>query len=178
MFKILVQKIDEPQKQLWLELPLDESEIEGNLSEMLDDYDPDEQDMDVYDMQEHFDVIKVEHDYYTLDAYWKDKQCSIVNCNEIAEQLEDMTDTEYDWFLAYYYEYPTRHIIDILDVYQRYSKYWGDRSMRDVAEDIAEEGYADEFTDFTRRYFDSEAYAKDLLAGDFCETPHGILELM
>lgn len=175
MFKILVQKTDEPQKQMWLELPLDESEVEGYLSDMVDDYDPDEQ--DVYDLQEHFDVVQVQHGYFYLNDYWKDKQCSIMTCNDIAEQLDDMDDTEYHWFLAYYYEYPTRHIIDILDTYQKYSKYWGNRSITDVAEEIVDNCYVDELSEFARQYFDYEKYAQDLLDGDFCETPHGILEL-
>lgn len=176
MFKVLVEKTDDIKVKIWLELPLDWSEIEGYLAEYVEDYDPDTQ--DIYDLQEHFDVVGVKHGYIGLDHYWKDKKCSIINFNEIAEQLEDMDEENYNWFLAYYYEYPTRHIIDILSEYAYNSKYWGNRPITDVAEEIVDNCYADELSEFAREYFDYYKYAQYLLDGDFCETPHGILELM
>ena len=58
------------------------------------------------------------------------------------------------------------------DVYVAITEY------HDVAEEIVENCYSDELTEFAKDYFDYYKYAQYLLDGNFCETPHGILELM
>lgn len=97
---------------------------------------------------------------------------NLTQLNELAKQLEEIDDKgDGDWLAAYMevqggeLEYAIEHYED--------SVFYPGMSLEDVAYDIVENCY--DLPEIAQRYFDYEAFARDLGFDGYTETEHGTI---
>lgn len=104
---------------------------------------------------------------------------SIDDLNELAEELENLSESELEVFGACLdYGYATDEALKVVQDGD-YMIYDGCYSMADVAERYADEtGLLNSIPDDLRYYFDFEAYGRDMdCSGQFIETDSGYIEI-
>ena len=128
----------------WITLPIDDEYLEKALERILGD----DEEIAIHDFEAPFRI----HEYD-----------SISRLNEIAEELENYTHLD-DIILEGILEH-TDSIDEALDILRDsdFRTYHDCQTMEHVAMEIVEEaGYLDGAPEFLQRYFDYEAYGRDL----------------
>lgn len=163
----------------WLELPATEEEIDKALSEIkichenvdgdyiefTDEFGQPYEEMHIPDWECDFEGLEYNE--------W----ASIRELNEIAEQLDSLSDYERKWLEAYMMD-TNESFENAIDDYQDNSRYWDNRSKSDVAMEIADDWldclcYGNKAAEEIRQYFDYDQYERDL---DIREVGCGVIE--
>ena len=141
----------------WVSLPVDESELEEVLERI--GINEEYEEYFITDYETEFDGLKV------------DEYSNIEELNELAEQLEslDEYDIEKVGAIVEAYGADIKDAIENIDDYTYYSG----MSLEDVAYEIVEECY--ELPEIAQRYFDYEAFARDLGFDGYTETTNGVI---
>lgn len=92
--------------------------------------------------------------------------------NELAEELQEVSDRGELEMLAAYLESEGGSLRDALDNYENAFFYSG-MELEDVAREIIEECY--DLPEMALRYFDYKAFARDLHCEGYNETSHGVI---
>lgn len=141
----------------WIEFPIDDEELE-----------------------QVFERIGINEEYE--EYFFTDWECdfdtgfgeylSVERVNELAEQLEN---ADADIIQAYIEAtgYSLAEALDKVDCYE--VMFYHNMSLEDVAEQIIEEHY--DLPDFALRYFDYEAFARDLSFDGYIEVSNGVIVL-
>ena len=90
--------------------------------------------------------------------------------NDLASRLEDVQCME--WLTAYMDE-TGESLDEAIDCYEDNSVWYGDMTLEEVAEELVED--TENLSEFARRYFDYEAYARDLRIDGYVEYDGGVL---
>lgn len=144
----------------WIHLPMDSDELEETLERIankMGDTDP-EWAIHDYEWQE-CQLGPVEED------------ANIFALNELAEELENLMDYELE-ALAAALEAEDDGLETHLRNLNSYSFYPG-MTLEEVAEQIVDECY--DLPEIALRYFDYEAFARDLRFDGYTETAHGVI---
>lgn len=97
---------------------------------------------------------------------------SVEALNELAEELQEVSDRGELEMLAAYLESEGGSIRDALDNYEN-AIFYPSMELEDVAHEIIEECY--DLPEMALRYFDYEAFARDLHFDGYNETSHGVI---
>ena len=149
----------------WITLPMEEDELEEvleNIAALMKDDDP-----------EWFI-----NDYeWTIDTELGDvhEMDSILEWNERCQEADDLEEYEAEEIAAameaYGYTFP--------EAYERQQRgcfvFYAGRDLQEVAEEIADECYLYNAPEFLARYFDYEAFARDLSFDGYTETRYGVI---
>lgn len=140
----------------WITFPLAEDEIEKIFIEL---------------------NIDEEHEYFFTDwetelEYNFGEYENIFSINEIAEELESV---DIDHLNAYLEAYGTDYRKGLSYAIDRYEDYAfrPNADLLDIAYEIVEECY--DLPEFATRYFDYEAFARDLSYDGYVETSYGVI---
>ena len=140
----------------WVSLPVDESELEEimeriGINEQYEEY-------FITDYETEFDSLKV------------DEYSNLEELNELAEQLEDLDEYDLEKVGAIIEAYGTdlQEAIENIDDYTYYSG----KTLEDLAYEYVEEMNLPEIA---QRYFDYEAFARDLEFDGYTETENGVI---
>ena len=141
----------------WVSLPVDESELEEVLERI--GINEEYEEYFITDYETEFDGLKV------------DEYSNIEELNELAAQLEslDEYDLEKVGAIVEAYGAELQEAIDDIDNYTYYSG----KTLKEVAYEIVEECY--ELPEIAQRYFDYEAFARDLDYDGYTETTNGVI---
>lgn len=141
----------------WVSLPVDESELEEVLERI-----------GINEEYEEYFITDFETE---IDGLNVDEYSNIEELNELAEQLEslDEYDLEKVGAIAEAYGAELQEAIDNIDDYTYYSG----KTLEEVAYEIVEECY--DLPEFAQRYFDYEAFARDLGYDGYEETTNGVI---
>ncbi len=140
----------------WVSLPVDENELEEVLERI--GINEEYEEYFITDYETEFDGLKV------------DEYSNIEELNELAEQLErlDEYDLEKVGAIVEAYGADLKEAIENIDDYTYYSG----MSLEDVAYEYVEEMNLPEIA---QRYFDYEAFARDLGFDGYTETDNGVI---
>ena len=97
---------------------------------------------------------------------------SVEALNELAEELQEVSDRGELEMLAAYLESEGGSLRDALDNYEN-AIFYPSMELEDVAHEIIEECY--DLPEMALRYFDYEAFARDLHFDGYNETSHGVI---
>ena len=97
---------------------------------------------------------------------------SVEALNELAEELQEVSDRGELEMLAAYLESEGGSLRDALDNYENAIFYSG-MELEDVAREIVEECY--DLPEMALRYFDYNAFARDLRCEGYNETSYGVI---
>ena len=141
----------------WVSLPIDESELEEVLERI-----------GINEEYEEYFITDYETEFDGLDI---DEYSNIEELNELAAQLEnfDEYDLEKIGAIVEGCGIALQDAIDNIDDYTYYSG----KTLEDVAYEIVEECY--ELPEIAQRYFDYEAFARDLGYDGYTETENGVI---
>ena len=141
----------------WVSLPVDESELEEVLERI-----------GINEQYEEYFITDYETELDDLDI---DEYSNISELNELAAQLEsfDEYDLEKIGAIIEGCGIALQDAIDNIDDYTYYSG----KTLEDVAYEIVEECY--DLPEFALRYFDYEAFARDLDYDGYTETTNGVI---
>ena len=147
----------------WITLPMDEAELEAKLEEVAErmkDNDPEwfvndyewTSEIEPRDIGENENILELNAFIEELDGLDKWDQ------KEIAAAME-----------AWGYSFA-----EAMDKQQRgYFTFYADATLEEVAEEIINDCY--DLPEFALRYFDYEAFARDLSFDGYCETEYGVI---
>lgn len=142
----------------WLELPCDDLEAELESIGVADDT-----------MYEEYFITDYENDFgYEVGEYE-----NLEKLNELAETLEALNDYEAAHLQAYM-EASGYGIEEALERYEN-SQFYKGMDLIDVAYELVEECY--DLPEIAQRYFDYEAFARDLGFDGYYETEEGTIYL-
>ena len=149
----------------WITLPLDPDELEEvleNIAELMGDEDPE----------------WAIHDYEWLTEIELDEigeNDDIFELNERCQEAEDLDEWEAEEIAAAIEAYGYT-FAEALERQQRgcFVFYQG-QDLEEVAEQIADECYLYDAPEFLARYFDYEAFARDLSFDGYTETKYGVI---
>ena len=151
----------------WVELPVSEEDLKKVFQRIGISNEPDESG----NYYEEYFITDYECDFYNVGEYE-----SIDTLNEIAEQLEELDEEQQDVIKVMMSEcgYQLNEAIEKVNSGE-YTIYNECDDMEDVAYQIVEEcGYLTNVPDNVARYFDYEAFGRDLrLEGTFIFTDNG-----
>lgn len=141
----------------WVSLPVDENELEEVLERI-----------GINEEYEEYFITDYETD---LDGLKVGEYSNISELNELAEQLADLDkyDLEKVGAIIEAYGAGLQEAIENIDDYTYYSG----KTLEDVAYEIVEECY--ELPEIAQRYFDYEAFARDLSFDGYTETTNGVI---
>ena len=141
----------------WVSLPISESELEEVLERI-----------GINEQYEEYFITDYETELDDLDI---DEYSNISELNELAAQLEsfDEYDLEKIGAIIEGCGIALQDAIDNIDDYTYYSG----KTLEDVAYEIVEECY--DLPEFALRYFDYEAFARDLDYDGYTETTNGVI---
>lgn len=141
----------------WLDLPCDDIESELASIGVVDD-----------SQYEEYFITDYENDWdYVVDKYE-----SLEELNELAEQLANVDSCgNGDWLCAFM-EAEGGSLEDALDNYENVA-FYPEMSLEDLARDIVKEQY--NLPEDVEKYFDYEAYARDLSYEGYTETEYGVI---
>lgn len=138
----------------WVSLPVDESELEEVLERI--------------GINEEYFIT----DYETeIDGLKVDEYSNIEELNELAAQLEDLDEYDLEKVGAIIEAYGAE-LQDAIENIDNYTYYSG-KTLEEVAYEIVEECY--ELPEIAQRYFDYEAFARDLEFDGYTETENGVI---
>ena len=140
----------------WVSLPVDENELEEVLERI-----------GINEEYEEYFITDFETE---IDGLNVDEYSNIEELNELAEQLESLDEYDLEKVGAIIEAYGTelQEAIDDIDDYTYYSG----KTLEEVAYEIVEEMNLPEFA---QRYFDYEAFARDLGFDGYTETTNGVI---
>ena len=149
----------------WITLPMDEDELEEvleNIAALMKDEDP-EWFINDYEWTSEMELGDV-HEMDNIHE-WNER------CQE-ADELEEYEAEEIAAAIeAYGYTFA--------EAYERQQRgcfvFYAGRDLQEVAEEIADECYLYTAPDFLARYFDYEAFARDLSFDGYTETKYGVI---
>ena len=149
----------------WITLPMEAEELEGvlkNIAEAMEDHDPE------WFVNDYEWTTEIEMDEISEHANIHDLNDM---CQEIAE-LEEYESEEIAAAIdAFGYSFA-----EAMDRQQRGCfVFYAGRDLQEVAEEIADECYLYNAPDFLARYFDYEAFARDLSFDGYTETKYGVI---
>ncbi len=149
----------------WITLPMEEDELEEvleNIAALMEDNDP-----------EWFI-----NDYeWTIDTELGDvhEMDSILEWNERCQEADDLEEYEAEEIAAAMEAYG----YTFTEAYERQQRgcfvFYAGRDLQEVAEEIADECYLYNAPEFLARYFDYEAFARDLSFDGYTETRYGVI---
>ena len=149
----------------WITLPMEEDELEEvleNIAALMEDNDP-----------EWFI-----NDYeWTIDTELGDvhEMDSILEWNERCQEADDLEEYEAEEIAAAMEAYG----YTFAEAYERQQRgcfvFYAGRDLQEVAEEIADECYLYNAPEFLARYFDYEAFARDLSFDGYTETRYGVI---
>lgn len=141
----------------WVILPISENELEEVLERI-----------GINEEYEEYFITDYETD---IDGLNVDEYSNISELNDLAEQLEslDKYDLEKVGAIIEAYGANLQEAIENIDDYTYYSG----MSLEDVAHEIIDECY--NLPEFALRYFDYEAFARDLSFDGYTETENGVI---
>lgn len=144
----------------WLSLPMDADELADALDRIAQRMGDDEPEWTIHDYEwtEDFSVRVSE-------------MADITALNELIQQLADLPSYDLEKLEAMIDTYGY-DIADGLDHLDEYTFYDG-MTLIDVAEELVNDCY--ELPEFALRYFDFDAFARDLSFDGYTETAHGVL---
>ena len=111
-------------------------------------------------------------DYENNIGYEVGEYESVEALNELAERLEEVSEQGDLEMLAAYIESEGGSLRDALDNYEN-AIFYPSMELEDVAHEIIEECY--DLPEMALRYFDYEAFARDLHFDGYNETSHGVI---
>lgn len=144
----------------WLALPMDQNELEELLENIAEEIGDDDPEWTVHDFSgDCFDFEISEYD-------------DIVELNDLAQQLSELDELEAETVAAYLEAVDSDLSVALAELSE--CVYYPGYTLEDVAYELVEElcGNADEFL---LRYFDYEAFARDLAFDGYYETANGVL---
>ena len=141
----------------WVSLPVDESELEEVLERI-----------GINEEYEEYFITDYETELDDLDI---DEYSNISELNELAAQLESLDEYDLEKVGAIV-EGCGISLQDAIDNIDDYTYYSG-KTLEDVAYEIVEECY--DLPEFALRYFDYEAFARDLDYDGYTETTNGVI---
>ena len=149
----------------WITLPMEEDELQEvleNIAALMEDNDP-----------EWFI-----NDYeWTIDTELGDvhEMDSILEWNERCQEADDLEEYEAEEIAAAMEAYG----YTFAEAYERQQRgcfvFYAGRDLQEVAEEIADECYLYNAPEFLARYFDYEAFARDLSFDGYTETRYGVI---
>lgn len=150
----------------WITLPMDEDELEEKLVAIADamgDYDP-EWAIHDYEWESNIDFGEV----HEMD--------NIVKWNTLCEELESLDEDELKEIAAAVEAFGY-DLESAIEKQQRgYFSFYPGEEMIDVAHYLVDECYITKDTpEIFSRYFDYEAFARDLGFDGYCETSYGVI---
>lgn len=153
----------------WISLPATEEELEELFVRIKVGHYDEEGEYVPYYMEDGIVYEEVAiHDYETeITGLTIDEYTSISRLNELAEELEDRDNEEIEAII----EATGCDLEDALEV--RYYTFYKGYSLEDVAEEIVEQCY--DIPEFALRYFDYEAFARDLSYDGYTEVENGVI---
>ena len=141
----------------WVSLPVDESELEEVLERI-----------GINEEYEEYFITDFETE---IDGLNVDEYSNIEELNELAEQLENLDEYDLEKVGAIIEAYGAdlQEAIEDIDNYT----YYNGKTLEEVAYEIVEECY--ELPEIAQRYFDYEAFARDLGFDGYEETTNGVI---
>ncbi len=149
----------------WITLPMDPETLEAELKK-------------ISDAMGDFDPEYCIHDYEWTTEIEPREISEMENIDELNEELQELDGLD-EWdqkeiaaaMEAFGYEFKEAH-----ERQQRgcFTFYAG-QDLQEVAESIADDCYLYNAPDFLARYFDYEAFARDLSFDGYTETSHGVI---
>ena len=149
----------------WITLPMEEEELQEvleNIAALMEDNDP-----------EWFI-----NDYeWTIDTELGDvhEMDSIIEWNERCQEADDLEEYEAEEIAAAMEAYG----YTFAEAYERQQRgcfvFYAGRDLQEVAEEIADECYLYNAPEFLARYFDYDAFARDLSFDGYTETRYGVI---
>ena len=149
----------------WITLPMEEDELQEvleNIAALMEDNDP-----------EWFI-----NDYeWTIDTELGDvhEMDSILEWNERCQEADDLEEYEAEEIAAAMEAYG----YTFAEAYERQQRgcfvFYAGRDLQEVAEEIADECYLYNAPEFLARYFDYDAFARDLSFDGYTETRYGVI---
>lgn len=145
----------------WVALPMDQNELEALLENIADAIGDDDPEWTIHD----YDLGNL---HFDIDQY-----DDIFELNDLVQELADLDEWEVATVAAYL-EAVNSRLSFALDELSDCVLYYG-QNMEDVARELIDQCcYADEFL---LRYFDYEAFARDLSFDSYYETSFGVLRV-
>ena len=149
----------------WITLPMDSDELEEvleNIAALMEDEDPE------WFINDHEWTIDMElGDVHEMD--------SITEWNERCQEADDLEEYEAEEIAAAIEAYG----YTFAEAYERQQRgcfvFYAGRDLQEVAEEIADECYLYNAPEFLARYFDYEAFARDLSFDGYTETKYGVI---
>ena len=145
---------------VWFELPMSDDELESKFAEIGITY---------------HDGLVLNKDYVITDFenninYKVGDDEPIDVLNDLAWRLEDVQSIE--WLNAYMDE-TGESLDEAIEHYEDSSEWFNGYTLTDVAKELADE--SEDLSEFARRYFDYEAFARDLRIDGYVEYDGGVL---
>lgn len=109
-------------------------------------------------------------DYENEVGYEVHEYENVWELNELAERLDDVCDV--DWLLAYM-DITGEELDTAIDNYEERSSFYPNQTLEDVAYDLVNDCY--NLPEIALRYFDYEAFARDLSYDGYTETDDGVI---
>lgn len=149
----------------WITLPMDPDELEEvleNIAARMKDEDPE------WFINDYEWTIEMElGDVHEMD--------SIIEWNERCQEADDLEEYEAEEIAAAMEAYG----YTFAEAYERQQRgcfvFYAGRDLQEVAEEIADECYLYNAPEFLARYFDYEAFARDLSFDGYTETRYGVI---
>ena len=141
----------------WVSLPIDESELEEVLERI-----------GINEEYEEYFITDYETEFDGLDI---DEYSNIEELNELAAQLENFDEYDLEKVGAIIEAYGAK-LQDAIENIDNYTYYSG-KTLEDVAYELVESCY--NLSEFALRYFDYEAFARDLGFDGYTETENGVI---
>lgn len=135
------------------------------------------------DLKEVFKRIEIDGVHYE-EYFFTDWECdidlglgeyeSIDHVNEIAEMINDLSSDDYEKLVAIM-EYDTGNALEAIEYLDNYA-FYSDTTLEDLAYNMVQEQYfSKETPEIFQRYFDYEAFARDLSFEGYHEVNDGVL---
>ena len=149
----------------WITLPMEEDELEEvleNIAALMEDNDPE------WFINDYEWTIDTElGDVHEID--------SILEWNERCQEADDLEEYEAEEIAAAMEAYG----YTFAEAYERQQRgcfvFYAGRDLQEVAEEIADECYLYNAPEFLARYFDYDAFARDLSFDGYTETRYGVI---
>lgn len=150
----------------WISLPMDEDELKGELkriSEAMGDFDP--------------EYAIHDYEWTTVEDLWDiGEYTNILTLNEELNDLGILDEYEQQEIMAAVEAFG----YDFKEAYERQQRgcfiFYGGMDLSEVAEEMADEWLNSKtIPDFIRRYFDYDAFARDLTFDGYTETSYGVI---
>ena len=149
----------------WITLPMDPDALEETLKR-------------ISDAMGDFDPEYCIHDYEWTTEIEPREIGEMENIDELNEELQDLENLD-EWDQKEIAAAMEAFGYDFKEAYERQQRgcftFYAGQDLQEVAEQIADECYLYNAPEFLARYFDYEAFARDLSFDGYTETAHGVI---